>query len=90
MYGDSTVGHRGDDLTKCFRLDVAGSIDAWDAGFRAFTGCDITVIVKRELSGDEFGSRFSADADKYAIAGECCLFARNGILQADAGQVLVM
>ena len=70
VYGDGTVGHRSDDLAKCFRPDVADGIDAWDAGFCAFTGCDIAVIVERELSGDEFGGRFSADADKYAVAGE--------------------
>ena len=71
MNGDSTVGHRGDDLAKGFRPDVADGIDAWDAGFRTFTGCDIAVIVERELSGDEFGGGFSADADKQAVAGEC-------------------
>ena len=71
MYGDGTVGHRGDDLAKGFRPDVADGIDTWDAGFRAFTGCDIAVIVERELSVDEFGGGFSTDADKQAVAGEC-------------------
>ena len=90
MYGDGTVGHCGDDLAKGFRPDVADGIDAWDVRFRTFAGCDIAVSVERELSGDEFGGRFSADADKHAVTGECCLFARDGILQAHAGQALVM
>ncbi len=90
MYGDGTVGYRGDDLAKGFRPDVADGIDAWDAGFRAFTGCDIAVIVERELAVDEFSGGVSADAATQAVAGGGGRCAGGGILQADAGQVLVM